>query len=76
MQKSSGETAVMGVCPWHLVTCMVRSWHSSPTCLSYPLYLKVVIPPTQKPENSLIYVFKIDTLTQASLTDTQLNELY
>ena len=48
----------------------------SPTCLSYPSLLKVVVLSDPEAKELGSSVFKIDNLTQASLTDTQLNELY
>ena len=49
----------------------------SPTCLSNPSVFKGGHPLWPRSQiTRLIYVFKIDTLTQAGLTDTQLNELY
>lgn len=51
--------------------------HFPPLALAIPLDLKMVIlSDLEVRELSSSNVFKIDTLTQAGLTDAQINELY
>ena len=77
MQKSSGEDRVCWECVLALGWPAWWGHALSPTCLSYPSIFKGGHPLRPRSQRTrLIYVFKIDTLTQASLTDTQLNELY
>ena len=77
MQKSSWEDPGCWECV--LAPGWAAWWGQalSPTCLSYPSVFKGGHPLWPRSQiTRLIYVFKIDTLTQAGLTDTQLNELY